>query len=484
MTVNFWNFSKKANSTARPAGNPASVFDVKLKDTSGILNPVLEIFNTVGWNPSALCYAQIPNFGRYYNVQDWQWIGGRWECTLVVDPLASWKTEIGNSSHYITRSSYTYNKNIVDDYYPALASKPEFITNTTTFDFEPFNYGTFVVGIAGTGSRTGVNYYLLHNLYMSTFMAYLFPEFADWTQSFTALTDSIYRSIYGPFDYIKSCMWFPFDVFDILPSPTPSTEWMKFGNYIAEPQTAGDPSAVGWLLDGDNRNWPIFRRTLSLPAGWQLMDAKYKTNPYGALHVVFNPFGVIELNPTDFSNATGVMLELWPDFVSGDGLLKIYKVTNEGQFFITETTSKISVNIPISASMANFMGVISGGATAVGSAIAALSASSGVGMFASALAASSGVNTAVSSAIPTMSNSVGSLFGGPRAMDGVAMLIFSSTNFVPEDNADHGKPLMDTRTINTIPGYIKCAEGHISIPAYTQEVEMINEYLKGGFYYE
>ena len=69
-------------------------------------------------------------------------------------------------------------------------------------------------------------------------------------------------------------------------------------------------------------------------------------------------------------------------------------------------------------------------------------------------------------------------------MEGTATLIYVSTYFAAEDNADFGKPLLETRTLNSIPGYIKCSDGHIEIPGFAEEIRRINEALTGGFYYE
>ena len=69
-------------------------------------------------------------------------------------------------------------------------------------------------------------------------------------------------------------------------------------------------------------------------------------------------------------------------------------------------------------------------------------------------------------------------------MEGVATLIYSSVYFATEDNAEFGKPLLETRQLDTIPGFIKCADGHIQIPGYAEETRRINEHLTGGFFYE
>ena len=481
LTVNFWTFSKRENSTAIPTGTPAISLSCAIKTDSAILSPVLEIGLSMAQNPCNWNYAGIPMYNRYYRVTDWQWAGGLWLCSLEVDPLASWKSLIGSSSHYILRSSYESNPAAVDEFYPALARKPELDIHQATFGFAPFDSGYYVLGIAGNGQGGCLtNHYLLTPGQASAFSQYLFKDpVTSWVDVFSNLTDEIYRSIYGPFDYIKSCRWFPLGNTSIG-----TLEYIMFGNYEARPDTTGGIYAQGYLIDYDNRQWPIYREVLSMPAGWIQMEAKYKTPPYGGLYLVFNPFGIIELSPIDFWNANSVVLELRPDYISGDGLLKIYKRTNEGDFFITEITSKLSVDLPITAQTINFLGAATSGMQAISSTIAALSAESGASMAIHALSAASSAAVATAALIPSMAASSGSLFGGPVAMDGIAYLVFTSTTFAPEDNADHGKPLLAVRQISNIPGYIQCAEGHIQIPGYKEEIDRINEFLTGGFFYE
>ena len=55
---------------------------------------------------------------------------------------------------------------------------------------------------------------------------------------------------------------------------------------------------------------------------------------------------------------------------------------------------------------------------------------------------------------------------------------------VDEDNIDLGRPLMSTRTINTLSGYIKCADAHFDASCFGQEKDMVNEFMNNGFFYE
>lgn len=486
LTVNFWTYAKKQNSTAQPAGSPARVLSCALKSDSGILSPVLEIGLSMSFDPSSLNYAQIPAYGRYYFVTDWQWSEGLWLCSLAVDPLASYKTAIGGSSHYVLRSSYAHNINAVDEFYPALSWRPNFYYNAASFGFsQNLNSGVYIVGIATTGnSGNAITYYALTASEIRALVDYMLnpiPNTSDtWLSPFTSITDAIYRAIYSPFDYIKSCRWFP--IGDTLTQGTNNTV-LRFGSYEAV-DTSGTPVCVGHYLGDNSTNWPFFTQTLDLPTGWLSLEAKYKIAPYARLYILFNPFGVIEINPLDLTDSVQLELRLYPDYISGDAMLKIYKRVGSALYFITERTTKLSLDMQLSAASIDFGGILGGSAGAAGGLAAALTAGSGAGVAAGLISAAGGIASAGAAAVPTMSNAIGSNFGGPRAMEGNATLFYISTYFADEDNADFGKPLLETRQLSTIPGFIKCADGHIQIAGFEEEIRTINEHLTGGFFYE
>lgn len=47
-----------------------------------------------------------------------------------------------------------------------------------------------------------------------------------------------------------------------------------------------------------------------------------------------------------------------------------------------------------------------------------------------------------------------------------------------------GRPLYESRKINTLTGFVKCANASIDIDAPLPERNKINDYLNSGFYYE
>ena len=59
LTVNFWIFSKRENSTAIPVASPVQSFHCELKSDSGVLSPVLEIGLPMSTNPAVWNYAGL-----------------------------------------------------------------------------------------------------------------------------------------------------------------------------------------------------------------------------------------------------------------------------------------------------------------------------------------------------------------------------------------------------------------------------------------
>ena len=125
MTIEFWNFSKKRNSTKQPeAGSGIQYTGCELKEDTSILAPVIRIRVAAMPVPTVapvntFTYCYIAKFNRYYFISDWVYSPGFWEGHLQLDVLASHKTEIGATSAYIERSASAYDGEIIDKLYPA-----------------------------------------------------------------------------------------------------------------------------------------------------------------------------------------------------------------------------------------------------------------------------------------------------------------------------------------------------------------------------
>lgn len=469
LTVNFWSFAKRENSTAIPTALPAQSLQCVLKAPSGVLSPVLEIGLGMGFNPSSLNYAQIPAYSRYYFVQDWTWGGGLWTCSLEVDPLGSYKTQIGAVTKLITRSSASYTHSLIDDLYPAMLAEEE-IAAEHSFGFD-IDSGDYVLGIVNrqpTHVGGMVSFYRLTQSEMDDMRRAMYPAASDYFEDITQITGDVLRSIIDPWQYIISCKRFPISVpSDIIQSA------LYFGQWESDP--SGQDRMIGWRLS-DISQWGSLTHDFSLDTQqqqWLARDARERSEPGCRIFLVCNPWGAIQLSPADFSDSSVLRVEILPDFITGDALLKIYSVKGPLQTLIAQRTAKIGIDTTIAATRINAAGALSSGIAAVGAAFA------GAGL-AGALA---GATNAISQMTPSLSGAT-ALQEGMRALEGVARLIVRIPRFPDQDITDLGRPLFRNAQISSLGGYIKCADGEISLNATKEELTAIRDHLTGGFFYE
>ena len=476
MTVDFYTFAKRKNSTLRPTGNPVASFSCVLKEDSGVLSPVLEIYNTAAWNPSALNFAHIAAYGRWYWVEDWKWIVGRWEVSLSVDVLATYETQIKNEAKYVLRASYDSDWNIVDTLYPSTADAKTVYTTSASYSFaRDYALGTYIVGIAnpdGYGAGA-VSYYLMAGSEIQALVRYMLAGSTDpWTADpLTTLWGQIVRSVYDVFSYIKSCIWLPLTIRNL------SQVEVKFGNYAS--------GIFAGRMPDNMAVWPSYDVTLSLPSGWGSKRAKYRTAPYAQVYIQCNPFGMISIDPSDLGNdTTALRLHLIPDLMTGEALLEVYRVRTAGaDVFLAQYPAQLGIDINLSGASINASGLISGALSAAGG-IAAAVATGGASAVVGIIGAAGSVASATASAAPTASASVGKTTSGGAFLTGEATLIYTCCEFVPGSNQEFGEPLCQYVALSTLyPGYIKCGDGHTdNIAATPDELDELGQYLIDGFF--
>ncbi len=234
LAATLYKFSKKENSTAKPAAQtPSLPVAININDgDSSILSPSIRLpTNQPGLAESANVYdynyIYISDFKRYYYIRDWHYNGdGTWTAICSVDMLASWKTEILASPGYVGRSQSYRNPDAMDTIYPALDS-PLTIRNTSNTGFSPsIATGTIVLGIAnaqpavsGFNQLGGVRYYMLSaNMFLTLVQKLL--GFQDTSGNLLEnvwwkLTDTAeqmvqgYKSLNTPLQYVTSCRFYP-----------------------------------------------------------------------------------------------------------------------------------------------------------------------------------------------------------------------------------------------------------------------------------
>ena len=473
MIVNFYSFQKKKNSTAQPLISTATTLtSVQLKDSTGIMNPVLLINpnNAALPNPfvpSGFNYANIPSFGRYYFVSDWAWKNGLWECSLTVDVLASFRTAIGNTSAYVERSAAAYNGNIIDNLYPA---KTDVVITSATIATSWANVapsgGCYVLGLINyqPANHIGaVTYYAMTSANLNSLLAFLFSNNIYAAGSITEIGEDLFKSLFNPFQYVVSCMWFP-----AAPSTYGSTQTtVKVGYW----DTGVRAYSVDALVDVRFITGTIPDHPQAATRGAFLNYA-----PYTRITLFCPPFGEVPIDATFTRTGMYLYSKVCIDTITGQATLRV-AFRSEQSFPYSakpcmEKTCMMGVPIQLAQVLSDYSGAVN---TLAGSASGGV-----VGAVMGVIGAT--VQSAVASQAPKVSTN-----GANGSFVNFALepnLVVEHMLLVDEDNTDLGRPLMETRTINTLAGYIKCAEAHFAGSCFDAEKDAVNTFMVNGFFYE
>lgn len=476
--VRFWSsFAKKTNSTKSPTLTTGTEYDCIVKTETGILNPTVSLAAAATFSPG-YSYCYIPVFGRYYWVREWRFEDRLWTADLVVDVMATYRTNIGNKQLYLLRAANDFNTYITDSHYPLLNDTTETITQGTVNSWwtlsSSLNSGVFVVGVRGlvaSGQASGgTTYIALSPANFKWFTQTLFDNqmTAFVTGSPLDITDTLAKMIFDPTKYIASCIWLPGTVAATSQTSGINVGWWKFsGTFdIVTPVTY-----VG------------FNQRIHIPHhGQQASRGVYMDAPPFTYRSVHLPrFGLVDLSGSLPANAADLVITLDVDPISGQGLYKIYyteTTDSNTTLLIDEIQCQIGVDIPLTSSQMTIQDIASSLSNA-GNAVLDLASFNGIGVLGD-------MASALSVFSPHLNN-IGehSGFLGFTNDIGVPYLINKYTRAAADDPTEEGRPLCQIRTVNLVGGYMKALHGDMEIAGATAtELDEIREYLEGGFYYE
>ena len=471
ITCNFYSFSKRENSTARPSGSGTS-FSCTLKEPTSIEAPTLELAIA---SPTFYDYAYIPSFDRYYYVTDWTYNRGVWEVTLAVDALATYKTEIGSSYIYVLRASAAYNKEIRDNLYPVQAVTHKQKATGTLYQWAAgLSQGTYIAYVNnGTfdehNAYGSLNYMTFTPTAFTNLLKYMYQSSDVSWNNFPGLAaySMPALSLVNPIDYITKVIWVPLSVGE-------GSYETFFGFYDSRPSSS-DPIIPHGILSSFRRTQTVAltipRRSDSTRGDWS--DAE----PFGHYYLHYAPFGVIPLNSAALIDAVTLNCTASLDLMTGDLKLTITTVGDHGSFMdiVYEGTANVAIEIPIDKAKSETARMIEQGMgllTAAGDAV--------LGNYAGAMNDLQGsigmsVGTSPKTATPPR---------GLLTIGDTITLYHEYYDFVDTDNTNKGRPLCEVRQISGLGGFMITNNGNISIPGTAGEKAAVRRYLEGGFYYE
>lgn len=474
ITVRFYSFSKRENSTKIPTGT-GTEYSCTIHDSSSIFFPIIKLNRGADTSSApAFNYCRINDFGRYYWITNWTWENGLWFASLKCDVLASFKSAIGSTSLYVLRASNSYDGSIPDMLYPTKAGCAFAVSEDWNISASGFS-GCFVVGVTSRDGDFGsLKYYVLDSTNLSALTDFLCTDIVTTLNNFDPLDASIelQKALIDPLSYIKSCVYIPMTKSEVVAAVPSGSISNTDVNLIINDWTAS--SVSGRSLSKPN---PYARLTSSLTIPKHPQTAsrgKFVNNsPFTSLWLAARGFGLIDLDTTSFTDDSSVNLEMRIDLPTGLGTLTISNSVGE----INRVTTNVGVPIQLSQILTDYTGAILNGVGAIGSLVGGFLGGNPVG---AVTGFASGVGSAVQAIHPKVQSigSGGSYADVPRSIHLVAQFF----TIADDDIAHNGRPLCQMVTPSS--GYYLIQDGDVPISGTQDEAQEIKRYLETGFFYE
>ena len=509
MIVSLAKFNKKINSIEVPTAS-WNDYNCRLLEDTSLLSPVIELEYT-GTDIFDYNYAYIPDFKRYYYLSDIVSNKGVWNIHLIVDVLASHYGDIVNSSQYVTRSSHSYNENIIDtSYLTYIDNTYNYIFNTidnakqggndvtrynnktgqwigTNYFNLRYSNGAFCIGVI-SNNASGMTYYIMP---YTTFREFVQGVLSLVPSDMTDVSNGVGKALFNPMQYITFCKWYP-----SLPLPdnvAPMVRSINIGGYDFNFSTV---DTFCYPLTGEQVE--KFRCYIPVPNRTEYGTYPYLSlSPYCNYNLYMQPFGDIPIDSTKIYKAYHIRIEWTVDYTTGTCNLIVYNDSNSG--IVYNTSSSIGVDIPLSSMVVDWKGALMlGGLALVRDKIGDISfkdVSNTVDWYDNDKGLLSGLTTGNKTFIGTAMDVIGASIGQVQSTGTPGSILGYNSlrprlycwfyKQVEHDDDNLGRPLCKVKLLSTIPGYLVCRNPHIdfSITHPTvEEVQKINTFLSTGVY--
>ena len=484
-TVQFGTFSKRRNSTKQPTAFTDSR-TVTLKESCSQDRPV---FICTG-NDFNYNYCIWDN--KYYFIDEITSLKNNLiEIKCVLDPLATYKTEILASTQFVSYSSQSGSSWLPDTRIPVLKSTQTSRSSASLASL--FNTNGFYV-LSATG-KDGCCMYALDkgqldalidsiNTWADDLMNYIIHDQGNYGYDFSSIENgleslgkmSIQTGVIGNAfanapECIRSCIWVPF-----FASPFVTTgAQLYLGNFDtglhpftvkAEPTTGSVSVNIPWIH-----------------SDWRRM--------YDDVYIYLPLAGMIQLSGDSLTNVSSLTIEY--SATASDGVVA-YTVKAGGNVIGT-FGGQCSANYPIGinqqASAGEIIQSIIAGAESmvnagINSSISPVSMSAaGVGVALEGVNAAYNTANVANSTHPSTIGGVGGGAGSGLDLNVQCFVVSHDTVVAPADMKDTmGLPTMKPIALSTLTGFCQCANAHVEAPATAGELDAIDYYLNSGFFIE
>ena len=462
MNVVFYNHAKRNNSTKLPSGG--TEIACVLKDDCSVISPVLEIKTATRPNYN---YAYISDFGRYYYVNDWSYNRGVWSCTLSVDVLTSWRSNILGTTAFVEYSTSNYSMDYTDTRIMSTQEK-EISFSETPASLSPFSStGCYILSVISTDA----------NGYNGACAVYAMTQsqLAEFSATITAdsFLDGIWAGLKNSFEAIVSCRWIPFSVDSLSGSNK---------NIII---TYADSGVQGKLLTSNFKSLGVSMNLPRLGTDASFLDI----SPFASATLYLPFIGTVPLDIDAYYKSSTFSINMHCDVVTGD---IVYTVGSSFSAFTSTYSGNCSTQIPLSNNAPDSLGMIASSSGVIGGIVSAVSgiATKSTKLIAQGLGAA-GIGTVgslKSAEVHTQTNGALSSRIGSKISLTIKIVVMRSKVLETVQGAGRiaaiGLPCYQTLKLSTLSGYCQCSGASVSAAATDTELETINELVNSGIYIE
>ena len=291
------------------------------------------------------------------------------------------------------------------------------------------------------------------------------------------LSQEVLKTLYNPYQYIASCMWYPFGEGAITSKTSVSSIKIGWWNYPLS----------GYLLYAQTLE--LGNEQFAITAHPQASRGSYLNYAPYTRRSLIGRFGTVAIDNTFFKVGNKINISYVIDLISGHCYTRIARrdesVSPPAEDLIAERNFLIGVPIQIAQVGTDYLGTAVSAINTIpqimGGAISGIA--SGTGAIMGAIAGgASGIYNTLQSAMPQVETSGQN--GSFLAPVNNTHVVEQFYKIVDEDISHRGRPLCEIRTINTLSGFILCAEGDMDISCYDNERKEITRFLTTGFFWE
>lgn len=484
-TFYFGKVAKRKNSTLQGAVD--APYDVLFKTPTSIDEPTITLHHAGDFDYN---YAKYKD--NYYFVTDKvSRNNDLWEVSLELDPLATCKSEILNSTQFVTYSSNMTSIWLPDTRIP-VQKNATVAQSVTSMNFLFTDGGFYVLSAIG---KDGCEVYCTDKANIKRMIA----DLNDWR---TDLKDEIFQALPFPTpddeteatanlytvmlqtgvvgnaytdapSCIRSCIWVPFFLSSFADGGGTT---IKLGAY--------DTNATAYSC----KTSPV-TNTVSVQIPWQFND--WRRAICEEVYLYLPLVGMVGLSSDELINQTSITVE-W-SATATDGCIA-YRILSGSQVIGTYGAN-CAVNYPIGISQQSSAGEIVQTAlsgidraisTAVHSSISPISAASSVaGSVFEGFMAGYDVENIRNTTHNSCIGGIGGGAGVGLSLDLKCFTVAHPTVIEPSQMAaTMGLPTMKPMALSSLSGYCQCANAHVSAAVDAPVLNKIDAYLNSGFYIE